>query len=421
MRIPFLPWSVSLSRRDGASTLKDPDDRLRLALNGAPVLSGMAVNEGTAMGVSAVYACVRVLAETLAQLPLRIMRGTTTGSEVVTEHPLYRLLKAEPNEWQTSFEFREMLQGHVALRGNAYAYIKRNGENAPVAFIPLDPTKIKILRLPNEQGVVYQYGERFFARWEVLHIRGLTSDGFTGLSPIALLRETIGLPMALEKTTAALLGNGVRPSGTLEHPAELSDEAAMRLKAQFQAASGGVANTGKAIVLEEGMKWNQTGMTFEDAQILQNKRFSVEEIARVYRIPLHMIQSTDKSTSWGTGIEQMTLGFVQFSMQPWLVRWEQTLDAVCLTEAEKAQNYFIKFDLRGLLRGDHKSRMEAYAIGLLNGIYSINEVREFEDMNELPDAIGGVHRVPLNTEPSGSKPAKEKQTTPTNEDDDDET
>lgn len=388
--------------REKRSSLKDPDDKIRQALGGGPLLSGVSINEDTALTVSTIYACVRILSESVAQLPLKVYRKTPTGSEEATDHPAYRLLKAEPNAYQTSFELREMMQGHVALRGNAYAYVERNPEFEPVALIPLDPSKVEVCCGNNR--IAYHYNGRQFERWEILHIRGLSSNGFVGLSPVALMRETMGLPLALEKATAGLLGNGVRASGVLEHPAELSDEAAKRLREQFDTLYAGAAKTGRTVVLEEGMKWHSVGMTFEDAQVLECKKFSVEEICRIYRIPLHMVQSTEKSTSWGTGIEQMSLGFVQFTLAPWLARWEQTLDAVLLREDEKA-DHFTKFDLRALLRGDHKARMDAYAVGLLNGIYSINEVRKFEDLNELPDSIGNIHRVPMNTIPAGTEPA----------------
>lgn len=400
-------FGLTITRnKETRSSLKDPDDKIRSALGGAPTLSGVSVSEDTAMQVATVYACVRILAESIAQLPLKIYRRTATGSEEATEHPVFRLLKSEPNPFQTSFEWREMLQGQVAIRGNAYALIQRNSQFEPTALIPLNPARMRVLPLPYANsaipsGVAYEYAGRLFQRFEILHLRGLSSDGFSGVSPVGLLRETMGLGAALQQATAALLGNGVRTSGVLEHPAELSDEAAKRLREQFDSLYAGAARSGRTVVLEEGMKWHQVGMTFEDAQVLESKKFSVEEICRIYRIPLHMVQSTEKSTSWGTGIEQMSLGFVQFTLAPWLSRWEQAMDSVLLREDEKADHY-TKFDLRGLLRGDHKTRMEGYAIGLLNGIYSINEVRRFEDMNEMED--GEAHRVPMNTVEIGKEP-----------------
>jgi HK97 family phage portal protein len=388
--------------REKRSSLVNPSDKLKGALGGLPLLSGVKLNEDNALQISTVYACVRILAESVAQLPLKVYRRTATGSEEATEHPAFRLLKSEPNQFQTSFEFREMMQGQVSLRGNAYAYIERDAAFQPVALIPLDPASVEVYK--GDRSKRFKYKGRWMERWEVLHIAGLSSDGFVGLSPVALMRETMGVAKALEMATGSLLGNGVRTSGVLEHPAELSDEAAKRLREQFDDLYAGAAKNGKTVVLEEGMKWHQVGMTFEDAQVLESKKFSVEEICRIYRIPLHMVQSTEKSTSWGSGIEQLSLGFVHFSLQPWLTRWEQAMDVVLLREDEKL-THFTKYDLRALLRGDHKTRMEAYATGLLNGIYSINEVRAFEEMNELPDNIGGVHRVPLNTVAAGTEPA----------------
>jgi HK97 family phage portal protein len=368
---------------------------------------GLKVTNETAMRIATVYACVRVISESVAQLPIKIYRPTASGPEEVRDHPAARLLKREPNGWQTAFEFREMMQGYSALRGNGFAVVEREaGTNRPLSLIPMNPTRVEVFKTGT--SVAYRVRNdrneaRIVNRYDMLHYRGLSSDGFIGESPVSLMRNVFGLAATLEQTSASMFANGAKPAGVLEHPQQLSDEAAKRIKATFDSSFGGSDKVGSTLVLEEGMKWSQVGLSFEDAQLLESKKFSVEEIARAFRVPLHMLQSTEKSTSWGTGIEQMTLGFIMFTLGPWLKRTEETNDAVLLTEKEKDEGYYHKHNINALLRGDFKTRMDGYAVGLLNGIYSINEVRRLEEMMEIPDNEGGMHRVPLNTIPAGQK------------------
>jgi len=376
------------------------------SLYGNP-FGGRQVTHETALRIATVYACVRVIAESVAQLPIKIYRPTATGPEEVRDHPAAKLLKREPNGWQTAFEFREMMQGFSALRGNGYAAVQRDpATHKPVALIPINPQRVTIFKTGT--GVAYKVTndagvEKILSRYDMLHYRGLSSDGFVGESPVSLMRNVFGLAATLEQTSQAMFANGAKPAGVLEHPQQLSDEAAKRIKATFDSSFGGTEKVGSTLVLEEGMKWSQVGLSFEDAQLLESKKFSVEEIARSFRVPLHMLQSTEKSTSWGTGIEQMTLGFIMFTLGPWLKRTEETNDAVLLTEKEKDEGYYHKHNVNALLRGDFKTRMDGYAVGLLNGIYSINEVRRLEELQEIPDNEGGVHRVPLNTIPASQK------------------
>lgn len=397
------------------SDLRNPTPEFLQAL-GVDATGSNFVTENTAMRISAVYACVRVLSESVSQLPLKVYRSTPTGPEEVRDHPAGRLLRGEPNGWQTGFEFREMMMGLAVLRGNAHAWVKRDSNFDPVALIPLHPSAIKVLKLSN--GIGYEVttkdgGQMKLGRYDVLHYRGLSTDGFNGESPVRLMRNSFGLAATLEATSTAMFANGAKPAGVLEHPAVLSDDAASRIKSTFENAFAGTSNTGSTLVLEEGMKWHQVGLSFEDAQLLESKKFSVEEIARAFRVPLHMLQSTEKSTSWGTGLEQLTLAFIMFSLGPWLKRIEETNNAVLLTQQEKADGYYFKHNINAFLRGDFKTRMDGYAVGLTNGLYSINEVRRLEDMQEIPDAIGGAHRVSANTVAAQSADPIQNQQPPT--------
>lgn len=392
--------------------LGNPSEELLRALGASGPARGVSVTESSAMRIAAVYACVRVIAESVAQLPLKLYRKTPAGPEEVTDHPAARLLTGEPNGWQTELEFREMLAGICALRGNAFAVVERNPVTfEPVSLIPVHPSRVRVNAVNG--GVSYEIEGRRLGRYDVLHYRGLSSGGLLGDSPVSLMRGAMSLAATLERTSTSLFANGAKPGGVLEHPNQLSDEAAKRIKETFDAAHAGAENAAGTLVLEEGMKWHQIGLSFEDAQLLESKKFSVEEIARAFRVPLHMIQSTEKSTSWGSGIEQMTIGFIVFTLAPWLRRIEATNRAVLLTEDEKAAGFYFKHNVNALQRGDFKTRMEGYQLGLLNGIYSINEVRDLEEMRQLPDAIGGVHRVPVNTAPAGQQqPAPANQGDP---------
>lgn len=411
--VPYYQSQVGLRSRaqtrstSSRSDLTKPSPELLEALGVASSSNGaVRVNENTAMRISAVFACVRVLAESVAQLPLKLYQKTDAGPIEVTDHPAAQLLSMEPNGWQTAFEFREWVQAMLALRGNAYVLVVRNEAYEPVTLVPVHPDKVQVVKHRN--GVSYLIDGKSYSRYEVLHYRGLSSDGYVGDSTIKLMANAMSLAATLEKASLQLFANGARPSGALEHPQSLSEEAAKRLKESFVAGNAGVSNTAGVLVLEEGMKWQQIGLTFEDAQLLESKKFSVEEIARAYRVPLFMLQSTEKSTSWGTGIEQQTIGFIQFTLASWLKRTESTNNVVLLTEQQKRQGFYFKHNLNGLMRGDFKTRMEGYQIGLLNGIYNINEVREFEEMKQIDKVVGSIHRVPANTVPAGADSNKDK-------------
>ena len=351
--------------------------------------SGKAVNERTAMQTSAVYACVRILAESVAGLPLHVYERTANGSKSTKpSHPLYRLLHDEPNREMTSFVFRETLMSHLLLWGNAYAQIIRDSRGFPIALYPLLPDRMAVDR--NESGeLVYTYqsdkGQVKLRRENILHIPGLGFDGLIGYSPIAMAKNAVGLALATEDYGATFFANGANPGGVLEHPGVIKPEQADRLRESWQSQFGG-ANAHKVAVLEEGLKFHQMSIPPEQAQFLETRKFQINEIARIFRVPPHMVGDLEKSSF--SNIEQQSLEFVKYTLDPWVVRWEQSLQQALILPSEKA-TIFIKFNLDGLLRGDYQSRMQGYSTGIQNGFMSVNDVRGLEDMNLLTAEEGG--------------------------------
>ncbi len=334
--------------------------------------SGKNVNERTAMQTTAVYSCVRILSEAIASLPIHVYRYTDTGKERVYDHPLYYLLHDEPNPEMTSFVFRETLMSHLLIWGNAYAQIIRDGSGRVLGLYPLLPDKMEVDR--DENGQLYyiytrnsdenpnfdEYGRVYLRQEDVLHIPGLGFDGLVGYSPVAMAKNAVGMTMACEEYGASFFENGATPGGVLEHPGVLKDPA--KVRESWHSVYGGSRNSGKVAVLEEGMKYQQIG------------------------IPPHMIGDLDKSSF--SNIEQQSLEFVKYTLDPWVIRWEQSLQKSLFLPQEK-RRYFVKLNVDGLLRGDYQSRMTGYSIGRQNGWLSSNDIREMENMNLIPDSEGG--------------------------------
>ncbi len=349
--------------------------------------SGKKVNERTAMQTTAVYACVRILAETIASLPLHTYKYTKDGKEKATEHQLYYLLHDEPNPEMTSFVFRETLMSHLLLWGNAYAQIIRDGRGQVVALYPLLPDKMRVDR--NTSGeLYYEYhsdkGVYIFNKDDVLHIPGLGFDGLIGYSPIAMAKNAIGMAMATEEYGASFFANGANPGGVLEHPGVVKDP--KKIRDSWNQVYQGSSNAHRIAVLEEGMKFQQIGIPPEQAQFLETRKFQIEEICRIFRVPLHLVGNLERATF--SNIEYQSIDFVVHTIRPWLVRIEQSINKSLFLKDEKKE-YFVSFLAEGLLRGDFASRMQGYSIGIQNGIYSINEVRNLENFNLLSDEEGG--------------------------------
>ena len=358
--------------------------------------SGKTVNEKTAMQTTAVYACVRILAETIASLPLHTYKYTETGKEKAMTHSIYQLLAEEPNPEMTSFVFRETLMGHLLLWGNAYAQIIRDGRGRVLALYPLLPNRMTVDRSVNgdiyyiynkseeDNPTLQGYGPVYLSSDEILHIPGLGFDGLVGYSPIAMAKNAVGMAIATEEYGASFFANGANPGGVLEHPGVVKDP--KRVRDSWNSVYQGSSNAHRVAVLEEGMKFQSIGIPPEQAQFLQTRKFQLNEIARLFRIPPHMIGDLDKSSF--SNIEQQSLEFVKYTLDPWVIRWEQALKKSLLSEEEKSK-YFIKFNVDGLLRGDYQSRMSGYAVGRQNGWLSTNDIRELENLNSIPDELGG--------------------------------
>jgi len=359
--------------------------------------SGKPVNETTAMQMTAVYSCVRILSEAVAGLPLNVYRyNDAGGKEKAFKHPLYRLLHDEPNPEMTSFAFRETLMSHLLLWGNAYAQIIRNARGEVIALYPLMPDKMTVDRDKNGRlFYLYQRGAEdakavgndrrvYLPPTDVLHIPGLGFDGLIGYSPIAMAKNAIGLAIATEEYGAKFFANGAAPSGVLEHPGTIKDP--QRVRDSWNAAYQGSANAHKIAVLEEGMKYTPIGISPEQAQFLETRKFQINEIARIFRVPPHMLADLEKSSF--SNIEQQSLEFVKYTLDPWVVRWEQSMCRILLSESEKPA-YFIKFNVDGLLRGDYTSRMTGYATARQNGWMSANDIRELENLDRIAPELGG--------------------------------
>lgn len=372
-------------------------------LVGGRSVAGVAVNERTALTSTAVFAAVDILSRTLASLPLPVYRRLPGGGkERAPTHTLYAVLHDLANPEMTSYEFRQALMGHLCLWGNAYAEVQHDNAGRVIALWPLRPDRISIRR--DDNGLIYTYqlpdgGQVGLRPPNIMHIRGLSSDGIVGYSPVRMAREAIGLALATEEFGARFFGNGSYPGGVLEHPGKLSDTAAERLKKSWEEMHKGLAQSHRVAILEEGMTWQQVGIPPEDAQFLETRKFQVAEIARIFHVPPHMLGDLERATF--SNIEEQSIEFVVHTMRPWLVCWEQAIKRDLFTPSEN-KTYFAEFLVDGLLRGDTQSRYEAYAIGRQNGWLSADDIRELENMNPLPDGQGKVYLIPLNMVPADS-------------------
>ena len=350
--------------------------------------AGKSVTPRTSIQVSTVYACVRVIAETVASLPFTLMENVPEGTSKAMNHPLYRVLHDEANPEMTSFVWREVTLTHLLLWGNAYSQILRNGRNAVIGLYPLMPDRVEVDR-DSSGHLIYIYTDSNgrqtkLAAEEILHIPGLGFDGIMGYSPIALEKNAVGLGIAAEEYGSKFFSNGARPSGVLTHPNTVRDPE--RLRKSWSAVYGGSANSNKVAILEEGMEFRSIGMPNNEAQFLETRKFQVEEICRIYRVPPHLVGDLSHATF--SNIEHQSISFGVHTIRPWLVRIEQAINRRLLSEREKGR-YFCHFNMDGLLRGDYKSRMEGYAIGRQNGWLSINDIRDLESMNPVPKEEGG--------------------------------
>lgn len=357
--------------------------------------AGVEVTTEGSLAFSAVWSCVRVISESIASLPLITYRRLADGKARATDHILYRTLKEQANTEQTSFEWRELMMAHVCLWGNAYSEIEWSNGGRPLAVWPLRPDRMSVARKDGE--LVYTYrlpsGQfKDFAAWQIHHIRGLSGDGIVGYSPIAMARQAIGLGLGTEEFGARFFGNGARPGMVLKHPGKLSETAYKRLQMSWNKDHEGLSQSHRLKILEEGMDATAIGVPPEEAQFLQTRNFQAHEIARFYRMPPHKIGLLENATF--SNIEHQAIEFVVDTLRPWLVRHEQALARDLFATPAERNAFFVEYLVDGLLRGDIKSRYDAYAIGRNWGWLSANDVRGMENMNPIKG--GDTYLSPLN-------------------------
>lgn len=355
--------------------------------------SGVYVTEFTAMQLAAVATAVKILSETVASLPLQVYTRRDGFNEPASDHPYQYLLHDSPNDWTTSFIWRELGMAHVALWGNHYARLEWSRGGQLLGIYQLMPWQVAPYRKAGaiRYRITLDDGQEDLPAEEVLHIAGLSYDGLKGLSVIRdHARNTVGLAQEAENFGARFLANDARPGVALEHPSNLTDAAAQRLRESFSANYGG-KNRSKPMVLEEGMKLKEIGIPSEDVEFIQTRNYQRSEIFGLYRIPAHLSGDSEKQTSWGTGIEQMDIGFIKHCIRPWLVRWEQELNRKIFGRRNK---YFCEFNIEGFLRGDFKTRMDGYDKATGGPIMTVNEARRKENLPPLPG--GDMRLMPVN-------------------------
>lgn len=376
---------------------------LKLFGGGVETYTGEVVTEENAMKCSAVFGCVRIISESVASLPLfTYERLEPRGKRRATNHYLYPLLHRRPNPEMSALNYIEAIIAHICLWGNSYSEIVYRANTGQVKELwPLLPNKMRVERKNKQLRYIYTLPDntiKIMSSEQVLHIPGLAFNGLTGLSPIGYAREAIGLALGTEKFGAKFFGNGARPGGVLEHPGELTDPAWKRLSAFMQREHSGIDQAHRLMILEEGMKYHSIGIPPEDAQFLSTREFQIAEIARIFKVPLHLLQEHSKSTTWGSGIKEMNIGFLIHTLRPYLVRIEQAISCQLIPEAEQ-EKFFAEFLVEALLRGDTESRYKAYATGKQWGWLNTDDIRELENMNPLPDEQGQDYWMPMNMVP----------------------
>ena len=376
--------------------------------------SGSPVSPWLAENLSSVFACVQIISETVATLPLIVYRREGDGKFPVFTHPVALLFSREPNSLQTPVEFLETMTAHVLLRGNSYAHIIRDARGAPAELIPLHPDTVSVLRIPNTRRVVYNVsgpdgGTRRLVADEILHLKDRSDDGIVGKSRLHRARETFGTAISTERFAANTYRNGATMSGVLAHPEHVGDEALKNIKDSITQNHAGVEHAKSVMVLEEGLKWTSISVSPEDAQMLESRKFSVEQIARMYRVPPPVLG--DLSNGSYSNVTELGIWFHTHCIAPWLCKWERTLERSLFSD-EGRRNFECEFDADVLVRGDMLKRFQAYRIGREVGLYSANDLRKFENLNPRTDADADAFLSPLNMQ--AEQTGAPKETTPAN-------
>lgn len=371
-----------------------PDNWLLKLFGGGRTTSGQVVTPDSALRVMAVYAATRILAESMASLPVNVYEAKGGSRKKVTQHSLSALLHDTPNPSNTSFEFVEMGQAHLALRGNCYSYVEGNAKGEVTALYPLHPDKVVTRYDKSAHRFTYDIdGEANVPASNVLHIRGFSLDGLVGLSPISLARETLGLAMAAEQVGMEAFSEGFVPPIVLEVQEKANKEQRQTYRKEWVDLTKN--RRGGPPVISGGMKLHTLRMSMADLQFIESRKFSITEISRLFRVPPHMLADLERATH--SNIEQQSLEFLKYTLAPWIKRWEQRMNLTLLSGVERERGLYIKFNVDALLRGDIKSRFEAYKIGLEGRILNANECREMEDRDAY-DA-GNAFWAPLNMAP----------------------
>jgi len=366
--------------------------------------SGVSVTEENALKATAVWACIRLISETIASLPLFLYRRQSVGKERATDHSLYKLLHDQPNPEMTSFQMRETMKLHLLTRGNAYGFKEIDPETLEIKAIwPLNPDKMTVIRNPVTKAIEYHYSlnapgiPKIIPSYRIWHIPGLGFDGLVGYPPLTMAREAIGLSLATEEMGARLFGQGLNFGAIATYPSHLSKEARESYKKDIKEKAEGLGKAFDLIVLEDGAKIEKITIPPNDAQFLETRKFQRVEIASFFHVPPHMIGDLERATF--SNIEEQSLEFVVYTIRPWLVRWEQSIKRSLLMPWEQDE-YFAEFQVDGLLRGNIESRYRAYAIGRNWGWYSADDIRELENMNPLPNGQGRTYMAPQNMIPA---------------------
>lgn len=400
----FLPVTLSgvqgRSLENPSTSLSDPDAWLTDWSGGGPTLSGVAVTTETALTHAAVYACNRVLCESIAALPVGLFRRREGGDvEPADGEPEHTLVSRAPSENYSSYTFRSTVQLGLGLSGNGYAILKRNARGRV--------TEMRLLR-KGESIAPFFHDERLFYEFngpgsrqvltpdEVLHIAAMSTDGINGRSPIAVLRETIGMGLAASQFAASAYANGGRVTGVLKTPQSLKTEQVKQVQDGWRRMAGGAKRGGIPPVLTMGMEFQPIGMNLADAQFISAAKLTTQDIYRAYRIPAHMVGDLERATF--SNIEQQSLEFVQYTLLPWVKNWEAELNRKIIPIRSQGE-YFFRFNLEGLLRADFKTRWESYTKAIQWGILNRDEVRGLENLNRIPGGLGEVYLTPLNMQP----------------------
>lgn len=364
--------------------------------------AGVYVSPFLAENLSTVFACVQVISETVAMLPVMVYRKGLNGARLADlSHPLALLFSGDPNERQTASEFIEMMTAHCLLRGNGYAEIKRDNRGQVVGLVPFHPDHVSMVRIPRTGRYAYDVslpegGTRRLLPEEMLHLKDRSDDGVIGKSRLARTRETFGAALATERYAASTFKNGASMSGILSHPEHLGEEATKNLKDSFKATYSGADKAGEVAVLEEGLKWQQISVSPDDAQMLESRRFSVEQLARIYRVPGPVIG--DYSGGNNASIQEVGRWFYSHTIMPWLNKWERTIEHSLLS-TQARRSYEVEIDADLLMRGDMLTRFQAYRIAREIGVYNANELRKFEKANPRTDPEAETYLAPSNMQP----------------------